>query len=242
MARAKLSSHFLDYLAFTRNGESQDARLPALNDLSKQLGISVSTLREQMEGARTLGLVEARPRTGIRRLPYSFLPAVRQSLSYAMAIDPQQFQAFADLRRHVEAAYWREAVSSLTPADLENLRSLMKQAWAKLHGTPIQIPQAEHRELHLSLYRRLNNPFVLGLLEAYWEAYEAVGLNVYADYQYLTEVWNFHQRMVDAICEGDLDAGYAALVEHTDLIYHRPVQSQDGGSNSPISPMKMKEL
>jgi DNA-binding FadR family transcriptional regulator len=236
MAQTKLSSHFLNYLASTRNGEPQDARLPALNDLSKQLGISVSTLREQMEAARTLGLVEARPRTGIRRLQYSFLPAVRQSLSYAIAIDPVQFQAFADLRQHIETAYWREAVSRLTPEDLESLQSLMQRAWAKLHGTPIQIPQAEHRELHLSIYRRLNNPFVLGLLEAYWEAYEAVGLNVYADYQYLTEVWNFHQRMVEAICDGDFEAGYAALVEHTELIYHRPAQSQDGG------PISTKEL
>jgi DNA-binding FadR family transcriptional regulator len=236
MAQTRLSSHFLDYLASTPNGEPQEARLPALNDLSKKLGISVSTLREQMEGARTLGLVEARPRTGIRRLQYSFLPAVRQSLSYAIAIDPKQFQAFADLRQHIEAAYWREAVSCLTPADLESLRALMQRAWAKLHGTPIQIPQDEHRELHLSIYRRLNNPFVLGLLEAYWEAYEAVGLNVYADYQYLTEVWNFHQSMVEAICEGDFEAGYTALVEHTDLIYHRPAQSQDGG------PISTKEL
>src|SRR3989304_374173 len=209
--------------------EPGSQRLPPLNELSKKLGVSVATLREQMEGARTLGLVEARPRTGIRRLPYSFLPAVRQSLSYAMAIDPRQFQAFAELRRHVEAAFWREAVSGLIPQDLETLSLLMKQAWAKLRGTPIQIPQAEHRELHLLIYRRLNNPFVLGILEAYWEAYEAVGLNVYADYQYLTEVWNFHQRMVDAICAGDLDAGFAALAEHTDLIYHRPVQSQDEG-------------
>jgi DNA-binding FadR family transcriptional regulator len=169
-------------------------------------------------------------------LQYSFLPAVRQSLSYAIAIDPAQFQAFADLRQHIEAAYWRKAVSCLTPADVESLQVLMQRAWAKLRGTPIQIPQAEHRELHLSIYRRLNNPFVLGLLEAYWEAYEAVGLNVYADYQYLTEVWNFHQRMVDAICAGDFEGGYAALVEHTDLIYHRPVQSQDGG------PISTKEL
>ncbi|MBC8509431.1 MAG: hypothetical protein H8D34_31660, partial [Chloroflexi bacterium] len=39
---------------------------------------------------------------------------------------------------------------------------------------------------------------------------------------YLKEVWNYHQQMVDAICEGDLEAGYQALVEHTDLLYHRP--------------------
>ena len=65
-------------------------------------------------------------------------------------------------------------------------------------------------------------PFVLGLLEAYWDAYEAVGLNVFAGgYEYLEEVWQYHQRMVEAICKNDFEAGYEALVKHTDLLYHR---------------------
>jgi DNA-binding FadR family transcriptional regulator len=73
----------------------------------------------------------------------------------------------------------------------------------------------------------LDNPFVSGILEAYWEAYEAVGLNLYAGYRYLEEVWTYHQQMVDGICNGDLDAGYQALVEHTDLIRHRVVGRED---------------
>ncbi len=61
------------------------------------------------------------------------------------------------------------------------------------------------------------------LLEAYWEAYEAVGLDVYADYDYLKQVWQYHQQMVEAIAQGDFDAGFQALVEHKDLLYHRPL-------------------
>ena len=102
------------------------------------------------------------------------------------------------------------------------------QAWRKLRGTPIQIPQEEHRDLHLTIYKRLDNPFVSGILEAYWEAYEAVGLNLYAGYQYLDEVWSYHQQMVEGILSGDLESGYQALVEHTDLIRHRVVESEDG--------------
>jgi hypothetical protein len=29
--------------------------------------------------------------------------------------------------------------------------------------------------------------------------------------------------MVDAICAGDFEAGFEALTEHKDLLYHRPV-------------------
>lgn len=228
MVPKNLSSDFLTYLAETNRLDEDCERLPSLQELSKQMGVSVSSLREQMEVARALGLVEAKPRTGLRRLPYSFLPAVDKSLSYAIAIDQENFLKFADLRRNVEAAYWYQAVPLLTESDRQYLQHLIDQAWDKLRGTPIQIPQIEHRQLHISIYKRLDNPFVTGILEAYWEAYEAVGLNLYAGYDYLDEVWTYHQRMVDGICSGDLEAGYQALLEHTDLIRHRLVESEDG--------------
>ena len=225
MPSLKLSSEFLRYLASSRNGDVRgngSHQLPSLSELSKELGVSVATLREQLEVAKALGLVEVRPRTGIRRLPYTFLPAVRQSLAYAIQLDRTYFESYSELRNKIEASFWDPAVRQLTPEDHQTLQNLMAQAWEKLRGNPIQIPHAEHRQLHLGIFARLGNPFVQGILEAYWEAYEAVGLNVFADYTYLQQVWGFHQKMVDAITSGDYEAGYQALVEHKDLLYHRP--------------------
>jgi DNA-binding FadR family transcriptional regulator len=228
MMPKNLSSDFLNYLAETYRDDEDCEHLPSLQELSKKLGVSVSSLREQMEVGRALGLVEAKPRTGLRRLPYSFTPAVEQSLAYAITISQEFFLKFADLRRNLEAVYWYQAVDLLTDADKTVLKGLVGQAWEKLRGTPVQIPQFEHRQLHLTIYKRLDNIFVSGILEAYWEAYEAVGLNLYAGYQYLEEVWTYHQQMVDGICSADLDAGYQALLEHTDLIRHRVIESEDG--------------
>lgn len=236
MARLELSSEFLQRLAALPNGEvipgttahdgtaraGEMARMPSLQELSKQLGASVASLREQLEVAEALGLVEVRPRLGIRRLPYTFLPAVRQSLSYALELDREYFSAFSDLRNHIEASFWPQAVATLTPEDHAALHRLLAAARQKLNGNPVQIPHNEHRQLHLTIYSRLGNPFVQGILEAYWDAYEAVGLNVFAGYEYLQQVWDYHERMVDAICRGDSQAGYQALVEHTYLLHQRP--------------------
>ena len=194
--------------------------LPPLTELSLELGISVATLREQLEVARALGLVDVRPRTGIRRLPYTFLPTIRQSLGYAMTLDGEHFLAFSDLRRHIEAAYWHEAVRKLTEEDLQTLQALLEQATRKLNGTPIQIPHEEHKKLHLTIFRHIENLYVSGILESYWEAYEAIGLNVYNDINYLQEVWQYHRQMVESIINKQFDDGYVALVKHTDLIYH----------------------
>ena len=213
-------SVFLKYLVTMDRRQAE--QLPALAELSEQLGVGIASLREQLEVARALGLVEVRPRTGIRRLPYSFRQTLRQSLAYALAIEPENFQYFSDLRNHIETAYWEQAARKLLSEDLITLQDLIDRAETKLHGHPIQIPHFEHRELHLSIYRRLENPFVTGVLEAYWEMYEAVGLDVYTDYDYLERVWQYHQQIVDAICEGDFHKGYNLLVEHMHLLSERP--------------------
>lgn len=213
-------SDFLKYLA-TRDSNASD-RLPSLLELSRELGVSVASLREQLEVARMMGLVEVRPKTGIRLQPYSFSPSVVQSVSFAIAKDPDLFTSFSDLRRHLEAAYWKEAVGYLTSDDLADLQDLVRSAKTKLQLSPPQIPHSEHRELHLLIYKRLNNPFVNGILEAFWTIYEESGMNVYADINYLDKVWQFHERMVEALVAGNLSEGYQALLEHMDLIYLRP--------------------
>jgi DNA-binding FadR family transcriptional regulator len=222
MPRNQQKYEFIDYLA-TSYREQTSERVPTLTDLSQELGVSVACLREQLEVARALGFVDARPRTGIRRLPYSFTPAVKQSVSYALELEKSHFDTFSDLRNHLEAAYWYEAVNALTEQDKNGLQGLLAQAWAKLRSPQIHIPHAEHRQLHLGIYGRLDNPFVMGILEAYWDAYESVGLNMYAGYDYLQQVWQYHQKMIDDICSGDYESGYKALIEHKDLLYYRPV-------------------
>ena len=215
-------SEFVRYLA--RHEEANGGQLPPLSKLSRELGVSIASLREQLEVARALGLVEVKPRTGIKRLPYTFAPAVRQSLRYALIRNNEIFGKYSELRNHIESAYWHEAVQLLTEDDKRELQVLLARAKEKLNGNPIQIPHEEHRILHLAIYQRLENPFVTGLLEAYWDAYEAVGLNVFTGgLSYLEEVWEYHTQMIEAICNEDYEAGYQALIQHTDLLYHRPI-------------------
>lgn len=146
-------SEFIDYLL--KKSRSETETLPALKDLSQQIGISISTLREQLEAAKTLGLVDVKPRLGIRPLPYSFTPAVDASLSYAIDFDRAFFEDFVDLRRHLEYAYFPQAVNLLQESDHQELRGLVENAREKLNGRPIRIPHIEHRQLHLTFFQTL---------------------------------------------------------------------------------------
>ncbi|MCS6772969.1 MAG: FCD domain-containing protein [Anaerolineae bacterium] len=227
-------SELLDYIV--RNQLKAGEQLPPLEKLSDELDLSISKLREQLEVARVMGLVEVKPRTGIRVADYDFAPAVRFSLMFALARERKLFEAFSELRNHVEFAFFHEAVALLNEDDRAELRALIARAWSKLDEDPPRIPHAEHRDLHLTIYRRLGNPFVKGLLEAYWDAYEAEGLSVFSDYDYLHEVWTYHEGIVDAINRGEVDTAYRLLVDHTKLLQRRPqprfkrVAQNDGAS------------
>jgi DNA-binding FadR family transcriptional regulator len=220
-------SDFLHYLS-QRTGAESD-RIPSLIELSQQLGLSVATLREQLEVARTLGLLQIKPRTGIQKIPYSFTRTLATSINYALAENPANFSQIADLRRHLESAYWMEAASKLTHDDIDNLYAIIDTANRKLKLRPPQIPHPEHKRYHLMMYQKLANPFVLGMLEAYWQAYETMGYDVYADMAYLEKVWSYHQRTVDQIAKGELDAGYKSFFSHLEMINNRVTPSR--GSN-----------
>lgn len=208
-------------------------RLPPIADLARDLGISVAKLREQLEVARQLGLVDIRPKSGIRLRQVDFFQAIWLGLRHALGLEPGLFEQFEQLRNHLEASFFQEAVRLLTAEDRAHLTALVARAWERLHGQPIQIPHAEHRDLHLTIYRRLNNPFLHALLEAYWEAYEAVGLNVYADYGFLHAVWTYHERMVQEIVRGDYQAAQRTLEEHSALVHRRPKLARNRGSAGP---------
>lgn len=209
-------NELLDYLA---KSVVENTTIPSIPELSRQLGISPASIREQLEVAKRLGVVEVRPKVGIQPRAFSLNEAMSTALAYGLAVDDTLFDQLSDLRKHLESSYWFEAVSLLTTDDIELLQELIDQAVNRIRLLPIQIPEKEHRDFHVTIYKRLNNPIVLSLLESYWEVYHKVGVTLLMDKDYLVTVWVFHQQMVDALRARDFEKGYQALLTHMDLVY-----------------------
>ena len=57
----------------------------------------------------------------------------------------------------------------------------------------------------MTVFKHLDNIFVIGILEAYWDLYEEVGINRYMDYSYLRQVWDYHSRILEHIKTGRFD-------------------------------------
>lgn len=216
MQLGKLDSQFLNYLIEAQIAPGE--RVPTLQEIGDTLGISVGKLREQLEVARSLGLVSVRPRVGIQREPLDFSKAILPSVLFSLGTNEASFIQFSQLRRTVETGFWMEAVVHLTDEDKEQICVVVKQAWEKLRGEPIHVPNGEHRQFHLLIFKRLDNPFVQGLLASYWDAYEASELTRFARYQYWLDVWNYHEKIANALYLNEFERGRQLLVEHFDLL------------------------
>lgn len=221
MSAIDLGSDFLNYIV--RQGFQPGDRLPSIQELTNDshLDMSANKVREQLEVARTMGWVEVRSKRGTRIKDYAFTPAVRLSALYAMACG-ERFESFASLRNHVESAYWNEACALLRAEDLAVMQACIDGANEKLDSPPIHIPNPEHRLFHLTVFKHLDNTFVLGILEAYWDLYEEVGINRYMDYSYLRRVWDYHAIILQHIRNSRFEDARMAFIEHTRLLRHEP--------------------
>lgn len=216
----KLPWRFLAYLA--EHDLPPGSHLPTLAEISQELGVSIGKLREEVSLARALQLVSLRPRVGMQREPFDFQAVVLPAILFSLSTGETHFQQLSQMRRALEISLWDEAVYCLQAEDISHLRALVEQAQAKLHEPRIQIPHDEHRALHMTIFSRLQNPFVAGLLEAYWAAYAASEITRYMSYQYWIEVWEHHDAIVSAIEAGDATRGRRLLLEHFNLLPTTP--------------------
>jgi DNA-binding FadR family transcriptional regulator len=227
-----LRSDILRYIV--ENERQPGEKLPTIQQIGKALGTSVAKTRESLEVARALGAVAIKPGRGTEVAEYRFEPAVTLSALYAIGQDFGRFEDLRQMRNALEVFFWEDVVQHLTEETLACLRALINSANERLSRTPFQVPAAEHRQFHLTIFAGLNNCFVLGMMESYWEVYEAFGLNMYADLDYLWRVWGYHERMVDAIEAGDIETSRRLLIEHMNLLSDRkptqnPTQQPDIG-------------
>ena len=63
MLRDRISPNISEFLRYLASHPEADDKLPSLNELSRELNISLASLREQLEVARALGFVEVRQKT-----------------------------------------------------------------------------------------------------------------------------------------------------------------------------------
>jgi GntR family transcriptional repressor for pyruvate dehydrogenase complex len=201
--------------------QGKELKLPPMDDLAQTLGVSRGKLREELIAIQAYGIVEMRPGDGTYVRPFDFYTASKTLALYAIECDRKHFDQLYEVRIQLEFAFWERAARSLTQEDTDRLLHIIAVAEKKLNGTPVEIPHNEHREFHTIIFSRLDNEFASGILKAYWDAYEAVGLHRYFELSYYQSMWESHRKMVEAIVEGRYEDGKEVLTHHFTLLGDR---------------------
>jgi DNA-binding FadR family transcriptional regulator len=198
--------------------DDEPQKLPAMQELADEMGVSRGKAREALIAAQAYGIVEMRPGAGTYVRPFDFYQAIRPAVLYAIACDRENFEHFRKLRAYLEVTFWDEAVRALDAEDVARLDAVVTRAEAKLSGSPIQIPHAEHRQLHMRIFSKLENPFVQGILRAYWDTYDVIEMNLFYQLSHYQAMWASHREMVDALQAGRPVDGKAVLREHFTIL------------------------
>ena len=211
-------STFLQYLIASEIAAGEP--LPTLSEISIQLQVSVGKLREEVSAARAMGVVSTQPRKGTQRLPFDFSRAILPIIFYGLATSEAQFAHLSEVRRGIEVSLWDVAVSQLEAGDLQTCHEWIAKAQAKLDKG--RIPYEEHRAFHLAIFGRIENPFAIGMLKAYWDVYDTSEFTRYQPMAYWVEVWEYHKRIINAIADGDILGSRQLLIDHFNLLKTAP--------------------
>lgn len=143
-------------------------RLPTEHTLARRFRVSRPVVREAIQGLKALGVVESRPKSGLRVLPFD-LTAHFDQLIPRIRTDEERAELY-ELRCLLEPAILRLAAQRVTPAALDRLERLLEPPLGRGEDG-IREGLARDVAFHEEIWRIAGNRFVLsfrGLLLRYF--------------------------------------------------------------------------
>ncbi len=151
-----------------REGIPPGGRLPTEHTLARRFRVSRPIVREAIQALKALGVVESRPKTGLRVLPFDPTSTLDQLIP-RIRTDEERAELY-ELRCLLEPAILRLAAQRVTPGALERLERLLAAPLSKGRDG-IREGLARDVAFHEELWRIAGNRFVMsfrGLLLRYF--------------------------------------------------------------------------
>ncbi len=195
------------------------AQLPSEVDLSRHLGVSRTMVREASRSLSAIGLIDVemgkRPR--VSRLKAEVLRDIVDGALMTGQVKPAEI---LEVRSGIEIAMASLAAQRRTPAMAKTLSGIVANMAASLHDLETYADQ--DLRFHEELAKAAGNAFYLFLLNGCHAAFRnsmAFGHRSRRDETELRHVQMLHERICDAVRQGDAGEAAAAMHAHfTDAI------------------------
>jgi GntR family transcriptional regulator, transcriptional repressor for pyruvate dehydrogenase complex len=190
-------------------------RLPPERELTKQMGVGRSTVREALNGLAMMGVVEIRHGQGVfvASRP-SIVDDAERSLP-PKAITDELLEA----RRIVEVELARLAAQRRTEEDLAAMQALLDTHRADLKAGRGPIMQAS--QFHLLVIDAAKNQILADVVRPFFRLMLERGPQLYETTEGYAQ-WEIeqHQRICDAIRSGDGEEARRRMLEHVTSMGH----------------------
>jgi len=186
--------------------------LPTELELSHQLGVGRSSIREAVKSLTTLRIIDARPGAGLFVCDFSFEPLLKH-MGYGMLFGLRDLQDVLDVRLCLETGMAEEVVRASTPEQISRLRSIL----SRMYDMAEQGQHSPHddRKLHQVLWENVDNAILGKLLDIFWmvflQAQERASIPGPGNPM---DAYHRHLSIVDDLERGDVEAFRADLASH----------------------------
>lgn len=186
--------------------------LPPETELAQQLDISRNSVREAVKALEALGILEARPGTGLFVREFNF-DSILNNLAYGMLFDLRQLTDVMEVRFHLEYGMVDKVIQKVTPEQVQRLREVLGEM--RTAAEQGRYSAEADRAFHRHLYDNVNNHLLWKILDIFWEV-----LRLAQEYAAMPgptnplESYRVHIPIVDALEKGDVEEMRAALARH----------------------------
>lgn len=185
--------------------------LPSETSLSKELGTSRASLREGIKSLEALGIVEVRHGEGIFVKAFSF-DSIFNNLPYSFDVDGRSLRELTQARSALEEGLMWMVAERIDEATLERLEELIKQIEAKAKAG--ESFSHEDQQFHRALYVPLDNPFVIRMVDLFWEIFQRLHGQETVRKTALLRSAREHRAIVEALRQRDANTATIAMRKH----------------------------
>ncbi len=192
-------------------------KIPSERDLSSELGISRQSIREALNRAEVMGLIEVRQGEGSFILS-SLKGSLKPPLTVIIEKEVERILDFLEIRKLVEGWCAEKAAVEASGKELED----MKDTLNKMKKVASKDKQWEELdlELHLSIAKATHNIIAIHIMDAL-----KVNFNLFFRFtksmpssERLDILWQHHYDIVDAIARKDSESAKQNVIEHLNFI------------------------
>jgi DNA-binding FadR family transcriptional regulator len=193
--------------------------LPPETHLAEQLNISRNSVREAVKALEALGILEARPGTGLFVRDFSFDP-ILNNLAYGIMFDLKQLGEVFEVRYQLERGMVEKVIKNVQADQLSRLNAVLDVMLTNAQKGIYSIEM--DRTFHQHLHENVNNTVLLKILDIFWEVLRRAEENAsFPPPDDPMTSYLVHVPIVEALEAGNIDAMREALKNHYNGVIDR---------------------